>query len=52
MAVVSSDQLRSIRADIEKSGKAANREAGIVTSNEIERMKRSAKVLSKAEQLQ
>lgn len=51
-AVVSSDMLRSIKADIEKTGKTANREAGIVSANEIDRMKRSAKIMTKAEQMQ
>ena len=45
-AVVTSDMLRSIKADIEKTGKTSNREAGIVTSSDIERMKRSAKVMT------
>ena len=49
-AVVTGDMLRSIKADIEKTGKTSNREAGIVTSSDIERMKRSAKVMTKQEQ--
>ena len=51
-AVVTSDMLRSIKADIEKTGKTSNREAGIVTSSDIERMKRSAKVMTQQEQTQ
>ena len=51
VSIVSADQLRNIKADIEKSGKTSNREAGILSAAEIERMKRSAKVLSKQEQI-
>lgn len=44
------DELRKIRTDIEKTGKGGTREAAIITSSEIERMKRTAKVMSKADQ--
>lgn len=46
MAVVSADELRKIRGDIEKSSKTATREAGIVHAAEIERMRKNAQVLS------
>ena len=52
VSVVSADQLRSIRSDIEKSGKTANRDAGILAASDIERMKRSAKIMSKQDQQQ
>ena len=44
--MVSNDQLRQIRSDIEKSGKTANREAAILSAADIQRMKKSAKVMS------
>ena len=39
--------LRTIKTDIEKTGKTSNREAGILSAQEIERMKRSAKFMTK-----
>ena len=47
VSVVSADMLRTIKGDIEKTGKTSNREAGILAAAEIERMKRSAKYMTK-----
>lgn len=52
IAVVTNDDLRQIKADIEKTGKTASREAAILSAAEIERMKRSTKLMSKQDQLQ
>ena len=46
VAVVSNDDLRQIRADIEKTGKTANRDAAIISADDINRMKRSARIMS------
>jgi hypothetical protein len=51
-AIVTTDELRNIRSDIEKSKKTATREAAILPSSDIERMKRSAKVQTAKEQAQ
>lgn len=42
-AIVSNDELRKMREDIEK-GKGATRDAAILTSNDIARMKASTKI--------
>ena len=45
-AVVTTDDLRKMRADIEKTGKGGTREAAIVTAADIARMKESSKIVS------
>jgi hypothetical protein len=44
VAIVTADDLRKLRLDIEKGEKTAARQAAIVTASDIERMKRSTKV--------
>jgi len=46
-AIVTTDELRKMREDIEGKGKGgATRDAAIITAAEIERMKRSTKIQS------
>ena len=46
-AIVTTDELRKMREDIEGKGKGgATRDAAIITREEIERMKRSTKIQS------
>ena len=42
VAIVSNDDLRKMRGDIEKTGKGANREAATIAAADIARMKQSA----------
>ena len=44
VAIVTADDLRKMRLDIEKGEKTAARQAAIVTATDIERMKRSTKI--------
>ena len=48
-AIVTNDDLRKMRGDIEKTGKGATREAAVITAAEIKRMKQSAVVTSEVD---
>ena len=44
-AIVNNDELRTMRADIEKTGKAAaTRSAAVVNASDIARMRRAAQI--------
>lgn len=43
------DELRNVRADIEKNKKGATREAALLTQSEIARMKASTKIMTAKE---
>lgn len=46
VAVVSNEELRKMRSDIDQRGKGAIREAAMLTAADIARMKEGAKVTS------
>jgi len=46
MAIVSNDELRKMRGDIDKKGKGATREAAVLTASDIARMRQGARVTS------
>ena len=48
-AIVSNDELRAMRGDIEKTGKGATREAAVITQAEIKRMREAAVVTTEQE---
>ena len=48
-AIVNNDDLRKMRADIEKTGKGANREAAILSAADIARMRQSAVIVTESE---
>jgi len=49
VAIVNNDDLRAMRADIEKTGKGATRSAAVVTAADIARMKASAVIVTESE---
>ena len=49
VAIVNNDELRTMRADIEKTGKGATRSAAVVTAADIARMRAAAQVKSDQE---
>ena len=51
-AVVTMDDLRKMRGDIEKTGKGGTREAAIVTQADIKRMREGAVIVSEKDQQQ
>jgi len=51
VAVVTNDELRKMRGDIEKTGKGQNREAAVLSAADIARMKQLSKVTSEKDQV-
>lgn len=49
MAIVSNDELRTLRGDLDKKAKNATREAAILTAADIARMKAGAKVTTETD---
>ena len=49
IAIISNDDLRKMRGDIDKNGKGATREAAVVTAAEIARMKQSSQIQTQKE---